>query len=55
MSEPAKKRPYYSRLRQERAQATRQKILEATRRLFAAQGYVATTLSRLKQASLRRP
>jgi AcrR family transcriptional regulator len=45
MSEPAKKRPYYSRLRQERAQATRQKILEAARRLFAAQGYVATTLS----------
>lgn len=44
MTESRKKRPYHSRQRQEQAQATRQKILEAARHLFAAHGYVATTL-----------
>lgn len=39
------KRAYHSPRRQEQAQATRQKILDAARRLFNAHGYVATTLS----------
>jgi len=38
------KRPYHSPRRQEQAQATRQKILDAARRLFNEHGYVATTL-----------
>jgi len=45
MSEPDKKRPYHSRLRQEAAEATHRNILEAARRLFAAHGYVPTTIS----------
>ncbi len=44
VSDSRQKRPYRSRLRKERAQATRQKILETARRLFAERGYVATTL-----------
>ena len=45
MSKSRETRPYRSPLRQERAQATRQYILEAARQLFAAHGYVATTLA----------
>jgi AcrR family transcriptional regulator len=44
MSVPRSKRRYHSPQRQEQAQLTRRKILEAARRLFAAQGYAATTL-----------
>jgi AcrR family transcriptional regulator len=41
----ANKRPYRSHRRQEAAQLTHRKILEAARHLFATQGYAATTLS----------
>src|SRR5215217_1150267 len=44
MNERSKKRRYHSPQRQVQAQATRQSILDAARRLFAAQGYAATTL-----------
>ena len=44
MTEPGKKRAYHSLQRQEQAQVTRRKMLEAARRLFATHGYVATTL-----------
>lgn len=44
MSDPRPKRAYYSPRRQEQAQLTRGKIIESARRLFAAQGYAATTL-----------
>jgi AcrR family transcriptional regulator len=40
----ATKRPYRSHRRQEAAQRTRRKILEASRHLFATQGYATTTL-----------
>ena len=42
--EQKEKRPYNSPRRQEQARQTRQKILEAAQRLFASDGYVATTL-----------
>jgi TetR/AcrR family transcriptional regulator, regulator of autoinduction and epiphytic fitness len=38
------KRRYHSPQRQQQAQDTRHKLLDAARRLFAAQGYAATTL-----------
>ena len=44
MGEPEKKRRYHSPRRQQQAEETRRAILEAARRLFAAQGYAATTL-----------
>jgi len=42
--EPAQKRRYHSPQRQQQAQLTRHALLEAARRLFAGQGYAATTL-----------
>ncbi len=44
MSGPESKRRYHSPRRQEQAQITRRKILEAARRLFTGHGYAATTL-----------
>ena len=45
MEDPtSSKRTYYSPRRQEQARETRQKVLAAAERLFAAHGYVATTL-----------
>jgi TetR/AcrR family transcriptional regulator, regulator of autoinduction and epiphytic fitness len=44
MSASEKKRPYHSPQRQQQAQLTRRKLLVAARRLFAMQGYAATTL-----------
>jgi AcrR family transcriptional regulator len=44
MSDLKPKRRYVSPRRQEQAQLTRRTILDASRRLFAAQGYAATTL-----------
>ena len=44
MNEPHQKRRYHSPQRQQQAQLTRQKLLDAARRLFAAHGYAATTL-----------
>ncbi len=41
------KRPYRSPLRQEQAEATRQRILEAGLRLFAARGYSASSISQI--------
>ena len=38
------KRPYHSRARQRQAEETRQRILAATRELFASRGYAGTTL-----------
>jgi AcrR family transcriptional regulator len=39
------KRPYHSPLRQEQAQATRQRILDAALALFGAHGYGATSIA----------
>jgi AcrR family transcriptional regulator len=44
VDETLRKRPYHSPQRQLQAELTRRKLLEAARRLFAAQGYAATTL-----------
>ena len=44
MSEPVKRRPYHSTLRAEQARATRARILDSARTLFAAHGYHGTTL-----------
>lgn len=44
MTESGQKRRYHSLQRQAQAQATRDKILEAARLRFGADGYVATTL-----------
>ena len=44
MSEPVKKRAYHSTLRAEQARATRARILDSARSLFAARGYPGTTL-----------
>ena len=44
MGEPLHKRQYHSPQRQQQAQFTRRNLLEAARRLFAVQGYAATTL-----------
>ena len=44
MDETLKKRRYHSPQRQQQAQLTRRKLLDAARRLFSAQGYAATTL-----------
>ncbi len=41
------KRPYRSPLRREQAEATRQRILEAGLRLFAARGYSASSISQI--------
>ena len=41
------KRPYRSPLRQEQAEATRQRILEAGLRLFAARGYSASSIGQI--------
>jgi AcrR family transcriptional regulator len=51
MSDPRPKRRYSSPQRQEQAQQTRRKIVEAARRLFAAQGYAATTLPAIARAA----
>ena len=45
MSERVKTRPYNSARRREQAAATRREILEAAQRLFARQGYAATTMA----------
>src|SRR6266571_38060 len=43
------KRPYHSRARQRQAEETRQRILAATRELFASRGYAGTTLEAVAQ------
>lgn len=45
MTDRSSKRRYHSPQRQEQAQLTRRKIIEAARRLFASRGYPATTLA----------
>jgi AcrR family transcriptional regulator len=45
MSDPAQKRAYHSPRRQEQAQVTRRKIVEAADRLFTEQGYAGATLA----------
>ena len=49
----AEKRPYDARRRRERAEeersATRRKVVEAARKLFLEQGYVATTMSAISR------
>lgn len=47
MSGPVKRRPYNSTLRAEQAAATRERIIDAARALFVAQGYPATTLGQV--------
>ena len=51
MSETDKRRGYHSPRRQQQAEATRRQMLEAARRLFAAQGYVSTTLPAIARAA----
>ncbi len=51
MSDSRIKRRYYSPQRQEQAELTRRKILEAARRLFAAQGYAVTTLPAIARSA----
>jgi|SRR5579872_1046742 len=43
------KRPYHSRARQRQAEETRQRILAATRELFANRGYAGTTLEAIAE------
>ena len=43
------KRPYHSRARQRQAEETRQRILAATRELFASRGYAGTTLEAIAE------
>jgi AcrR family transcriptional regulator len=45
MDETLQKRRYHSPTRQQQAQLTRRKLLDAARRLFSARGYAATTLA----------
>ncbi|MEV0379482.1 helix-turn-helix domain-containing protein [Nonomuraea sp. NPDC050643] len=45
MTEQKKRRPYSSALRQEHAQATRQKIATAARELMISKGYADTTMA----------
>ncbi|MDX3111030.1 TetR/AcrR family transcriptional regulator [Nonomuraea angiospora] len=45
MTEQKKRRPYSSTLRQEQAQATRQKIATAARKLMISKGYADTTMA----------
>ncbi|MGW6504775.1 TetR/AcrR family transcriptional regulator [Nonomuraea angiospora] len=45
MTEQKKRRPYSSTLRQEQAQATRQKIATAARELMISKGYADTTMA----------
>jgi AcrR family transcriptional regulator len=51
MSEPVKSRTYRSSVREEQARRTRQAILDAARRLFAEQGYAATTIAQVARAA----
>lgn len=44
-------RPYRSELRQQQAQETRQRVVEAALALFSSQGYRATTFSQLAKAA----
>ena len=52
-NKPTNKRPYDARRRRERAeeerQATRSRVVEAARKLFLANGYVATTMAEIAQ------
>ena len=49
MSRAAKKRPYVSTIRREQAALTRRRILEAADELFAAEGYLRTTVNRIAE------
>ena len=49
MSRAGQKRAYDSSVRQEQAALTRRRILEAADELFAAEGYVKTTVNRIAQ------
>jgi AcrR family transcriptional regulator len=51
MTELKSKRPYQSQRRREQAEATRQKIIKAAYRLFAADGYNTTTLPAIANAA----
>jgi AcrR family transcriptional regulator len=46
-----KKRPYHSRTRQRQAEETHQRILAATRDLFASRGYAGTTLEAIAEVA----
>lgn len=51
MSDPVKKRPYSSPVREEQAARTRARILEAAGELFAADGYGQTTVRAIADAA----
>jgi AcrR family transcriptional regulator len=51
MTRATTKRAYDSRARREAAQATRQSILDAARRLFLERGYAATTIPEIARAA----
>jgi AcrR family transcriptional regulator len=46
-----KSRPYRSELRQQQAEQTRTRIVEAAAELFAAEGYARTTLAKIAEAA----
>lgn len=49
------RRPYHSPLRARQAEATRQRILDAARRLLASRGYAGTTLDAIAAAAAVSP
>lgn len=55
MPEPVKPRRYQSRLRQEQAALTRQRILDAAGELFVRQGYGTTSIRRIADAAAVAP
>src|SRR6478672_10942083 len=56
MDEARPKRRYHSPQRLLQAEDTRRKVLDAARRLFAAQGYAATTLPNIaREAGVSQP
>lgn len=55
MTEPVKTRRYQSRLRQEQAALTRQRILEAAGELFIRQGYGTTSIRQIADAAAVAP
>jgi AcrR family transcriptional regulator len=51
MSDPVKRRPYRSPLREDQARLTRRRVTEAARELFLTLGYARTTIARVAAAA----
>src|SRR6266700_1571726 len=50
-----RKRPYHSHVREQQAQETRQRILDAARPLFLSRGYAGTTVDAIAEAARLSP